>query len=65
MSVDVVEDPVQMRIVRYLTDAFITERAIDPAAVAQDLIHSGLNLPAEDLKSRVRAIANGIGVRMK
>ena len=36
MSIDVVEDPVQMRIVRYLTDAFISQRAVDPEIVVQN-----------------------------
>jgi len=65
MSLDTVEDAVQGRIERYLMDAFISNRSVDPQAVAEELVRAGATIPVEDLSKRVRTAANGLGVRLK
>jgi hypothetical protein len=65
MSLDTVEDAVQSRIERYVMDAFIANRSVDPQAVAEELIRSGATAPIEDLSKRVRTAATGLGVRLK
>lgn len=61
----VIEDAVQERIERYLMDAFISNRSVDPNAVAKELVRKGIDMPVEHLSDRVRATANGLGVRLK
>ncbi len=65
MSVDTVDNAVRERIERYLTDAFIGDRSIDPQAVAEELIRKGVDQPLEDLTKQVRLAANGLGVKVR
>jgi len=65
MSVETVQDGVDGRIERFLMDAFISNRSIDPQAVAEELVRKGVDLPLADLHQRVRLAANGLSVRLK
>jgi hypothetical protein len=55
----------QDSIFRYLTDAFIAGRAIDPDEVATALQKKFPDVAHAELTDQVVRAANGIGVRLK
>ena len=55
----------QEMIVLHLTNAFISDRAVDPRKLALKLQKDHPAVGLEDLISAVRQVANGINVRIK
>ena len=55
----------QDTIFRYLSDAFIAGRAIDPGEVATSLQKTFPDVAHAELTDKIVRAANGIGVRLK
>lgn len=55
----------QDTIVGYLTDAFIYDRAVDPALLVESLHLKHPDIPLSELEPAIRRVAAGIGVVMK
>jgi len=59
--VEINEDELRNRIVKYLENSFVTRRPADPHAIATELARS-VHLPVEVLAEKVTTVAKGLGV---
>ncbi len=55
----------QEQVYRFVSDAFVADRAIDPAEVATSLQKDFPDIAHAELADAVLRAANGIGVRLK
>ena len=52
------------KIVDYLADPFISQRAVDPTALARILQKSYPTIGLEELTGTISRVANGLGMRV-
>jgi hypothetical protein len=58
-------DDIQEKIVSYLVDPYVADRAIDPRQLARKLEKSCPGVGLDELTQTVSRVATGIGVRIK